>query len=91
MEKEDAQAEHDDADDGEGQQRRSRGISRRSEPPDQADVRYDHYPLPEPEIDELFLDAIELGHGAPGALCSRCEDTSKPNPAPSVTAPSTWW
>ena len=80
MENEDAQTQNNNDNDGEKQQRRSCGITCGSEPAHQADIRDDHYSLPEPEIDELFLDAIELRH--------ECEDTSKPNAAPPVTAPS---
>src|SRR5712664_190801 len=34
---------------------------RRDQPADQGDFRRDHYPEPEPEIDELLPEAIEFG------------------------------
>src|SRR3989442_7181538 len=37
---------------------------RRDQPADQGDLRGDHDPEPEPEIDELLPEAIEFGHGS---------------------------
>src|SRR6267378_8455283 len=37
---------------------------RRDQPADQGDLRRDHDPEPEPEIDELLPEAIEFGHGS---------------------------
>src|SRR5437667_8525438 len=37
---------------------------RRDQPADQDDLRRDHDPEPEPEIDELLPEAIEFGHGS---------------------------
>src|SRR3990172_3282159 len=66
MEQEDAQAEQQDTDDGKNQQRRCCVISCRSEPADQADLCYDHYPQPKSKIDELFFKTIEFRHGGSG-------------------------
>ena len=37
---------------------------RRDQPADQGDLRRDHDPEPEPEIDELLPEPIEFGHGS---------------------------
>ena len=37
---------------------------RRDEPADQRDLGHDHYPEPEPEVNELLFKSIELGHSA---------------------------
>src|SRR5437879_8307080 len=37
---------------------------RRDQPADQGDLRRDHDPEPEPEIDKLLPEAIEFGHGS---------------------------
>src|SRR6266705_6785831 len=68
--------------DGKRDQNNARGISCRSEPADQADVCYDHDSLPQLEVGDLFLKAIEFRHGCP-RLERRYQDTSTLPYAPS--------
>src|SRR6266850_3029461 len=80
MQEEDTEAKQNHADGREGPQNQVCGVRCRNQPTDQRDLCHDHYPQPEPEIDKLLLDAIEFRHEG--------EDTSKPDAAPSVIAPS---
>ena len=65
MHEKNAHAEQDGADCGKRSQHRICAGGYGNEPADQGDFRHDHYPEPEPEIDELLLEAIELRHSVP--------------------------
>src|SRR5437879_12127392 len=54
---------------------------RRDQPADQGDLRRDHDPEPEPEIDELLPEAIEFGHGS---LLAPSNVRSQPRAQPDV-------
>ncbi len=75
---------------GECQKERERScaLRGRDKPTSQADIRYHHDTQPDLEIGNLFLKVIEFRHDASDTKGNRREDTSKPSPVPSVTAPS---
>jgi len=62
MHKQNATPEQNSAECADKPERCIRAYGRGNQSANQGDFSDNHYPEPEPEVNELFLDAIEFGH-----------------------------